>query len=103
MKTLTKIFLFSGAMTSLLMGLAQSPAQAGEDCKQLVVNKCGTCHFVKYICPKIENGKGTLGWMWVIKDMVNVGMKVTDQEKDRLTNCLANPDQQVKSLCPATK
>ncbi len=99
MKTLTKGFIFFGAMAILLMGLAQRPARAGEDCKELVVNKCGTCHFVKYICPRIEKGKGTFSWKWVVKDMVNVGMKVTDQEQDRLVGCLASPDVQVKSLC----
>jgi len=101
MKTFVKVFILSGAMACLLMGLAQSPARAGEDCKELVANKCGTCHFVKYICPRIEKGKGTLSWKWLVNDMVKEGMKATDQEQDRLVGCLANPDGKVKSLCSA--
>lgn len=90
-------------MAGLFLGSIQTPARAGEECKQLVVNKCGTCHFVKYICPRIEKGKGTLSWKWVVKDMVKEGMQATDQEQDRLVGCLAEPDGKVKGLCSASK
>jgi len=99
MKRITKGFLLFGAMAILLMGLAQSQALAGEDCKELVVNKCGICHFVKYICPRIEKGKGTLSWKWVVNDMVKEGMKATDQEQEKLVGCLADPDVKVKAIC----
>ena len=35
--------------------------------------------------------------------MVKEGLVVTDPEHDRLVDCLANPDEKVKSLCPANK
>lgn len=103
MKTVTQVLFLAGAMSGLLMALAQTPARAGEECKELVVNKCGTCHFVKYICPRIEKGKGALSWKWIVNDMVKEGMQASDQEQDRLVGCLADPDGKVKALCPLPK
>jgi len=90
-------------MATLFIGLAQHPARADVACKDLVVNKCGACHFVKYICPRIEKGKGTLSWKWVVKDMVKEGMKATALEQEQLVGCLAEPDDQVRSLCTPMK
>ena len=99
MQAITKVFLFSGAVAILLTGLAQTPAMAGAECGELVANKCATCHFVKYICPRIEKGKGTLSWKGIVKDMVKEGMKATDQEQEQLVGCLADPDVKVKAIC----
>lgn len=98
-----RFFLLSGGLLALMLMLVSSQAMAGEECQELVRNKCSTCHFVKYICPKIEQGKGTLSWKWTIHDMVKVGMVATDQEQERLATCLADPDAKVKALCSEKK
>jgi hypothetical protein len=73
---------------------------ADEPCVPLINNKCGTCHFVNYICPRMEKGKGSFYWRGIVKDMVKEGMIATDQEQKRLTTCLASPDKATKTLCP---
>jgi hypothetical protein len=99
MQAITKVLLLSGTAAILLMGLARTPALAGTECGELVANKCATCHFVKYICPRIEKGKGTLSWKGIVKDMVKEGMTATDQEQEKLVGCLADPDVKVKAIC----
>jgi hypothetical protein len=98
-----RFFLFSGGFLTLILVLVSSQAMGGEECQELVRNKCSTCHFVKYICPKIEKGKGTLSWKWTLHDMVKEGLVATDQEQDRLVSCLADPDAKVKALCSEKK
>jgi len=100
---LQRFFLLSGGFLTLIPVLISSQTMAGEECQELVRNKCSTCHFVNYICPKIEKGKGTLSWKWTIHDMVKVGLVATDQEQDRLVSCLADPDAKVKALCTVKK
>ena len=89
-----------GAGVLLLVLLGDGTGRAEEDCAALVQNKCGTCHFVNYVCPRIEKGKGSFYWKGIVKDMVNKGMVATEQEQDRLTTCLASPDAKVKAFCP---
>ncbi len=103
MKSLHTFLLFSSGLTALLLGLSQAQAIAGEECRDLIQNKCASCHFVKYICPKVEQGKGTLSWKWTVHDMVKEGMVATDQEQDRLVGCLADPDAKVKEFCTQKK
>jgi len=88
----------TAAATVLLQGHL---VQAGEECQELVRNKCGSCHFVTYVCPKMAKGKGALYWSGVMKDMLKEGMAATDQEQERMVRCLADPNAKVKALCPA--
>lgn len=86
------------ALATLL--LTAQTVRTEEPCAPLIQRKCGTCHFVNYICPRIKQGKGSFSWRGIIKDMVKEGMVATDQEQARLTSCLASPDREVKALCP---
>ncbi len=100
MKSLKWSLILSGVMATLIMGSTWAAPQPGTECRQLVDNKCATCHFATYICPRIEKGKGTFYWNDIIHDMVKEGMVATDQEKDRLVRCLAEPDTRLRALCP---
>lgn len=99
MKTATLGALLASGALALVLPSAGS-GRAEEACAPLVQNKCGTCHFVTYICPKIAQGKG--GWYWrgIVEKMIGQGMVATDQEQQQLATCLASPDTQVKALCP---
>ncbi len=100
MKSLQQlVLLVSGALFVLLVLLTNQTRAAGTDCRELIQNKCATCHFVKYICPKVESGKGSLSWKWSVNPKVKEVHVATDQEQDRLVSCLVDPDEQVKSLC----
>ncbi len=59
-----------GTGVLLLVLLGDGTGRAEEDCAPLVQNKCGTCHFVNYVCPRIEKGKGSFYWKGTVKDMV---------------------------------
>lgn len=88
-------------IVALAVLLTPDQTQAGEPCQDLIRNKCGSCHFVTYICPRIEQGKGGFYWKGIVADMVKEGMVATDQEQHQVVRCLASPDQTVKALCPA--
>ncbi len=91
---------FLAGMAAAAALLQAAPAQASEECHELVRNKCGSCHFVTYVCPRIAKGKGAMSWSGVVKDMVKEGMAATEQEQEKIVRCLAEPDAKVKALCP---
>jgi hypothetical protein len=90
---------FGAGILAFLL-IADGNGRADEPCVPLIQHKCGTCHFVNYICPPIQKGKGSFYWRGIVKDMVKEGMAATDQEQKRLTSCLASPGSEVKGLCP---
>jgi len=90
-------------VSALMLSLMGNEAAAGEECKVLLQNKCSSCHFVNYICPKMESNSGTIYWKWVMHMMVKEGMMVTDQEKTILVDCLSSHDAQAKTFCPQKK
>lgn len=90
-------------VSALLLSLRGNEAAAAEECKVLLQNKCSSCHFVNYICPKMESNSGTIYWKWVMHMMVKEGMVVTDQEKTILVDCLSSHDAQAKTFCPQKK
>lgn len=97
------VLLFSGVLFVVLVLLTSQTRAAGPDCQELIQNKCASCHFVKYICPKVEAGKGSLSWRGTVNAMIKEGLTATVQEQDRLVNCLAEPDEKVKAFCPSTE
>ena len=100
MKQRFVIVLLAAVLPALF--LLQAPgasAKAQEECRPLVENKCGTCHFVNYICPGQRKNKGQMAWGKVTDDMVGLGAKISKEEKDQLTACLAKPQTNLKDLC----
>jgi len=95
------LLLLAGSI--LMVSLIKSEAMAGEECKDLLQNKCSSCHFVKYICPKMESNSGTIYWKWVMHMMVKEGMVATAQEKTILVDCLSSRDAQARTFCPQKK
>lgn len=90
-------------MAAVILILPISRTQAGEACQPLILNKCAACHFVTHICPRIEKKKGSLSWKSIVNDMVKEGMAATGQEQAELVRCLADPDAEVRALCPAKR
>ena len=98
-RQLVAVALAGGILAFLSLG--DGSGRAEEPCAPLIQHKCGTCHFVNYICPRIQKGKGSFYWRGIVKDMVKEGMVATDHEQARLTRCLASPDSGVQGLCPS--
>lgn len=85
------------------IGLLAGQAWAEPECRAMIEQKCGYCHFVNRLCPKLEKKKGAWTWKRTIKDMVDHGMMLTDDETKQLVGCLAKPDDGVMSLCSKKK
>jgi len=99
-----KTLAMAAGVATMLLGLGGShQATAGEECRVLLQNKCSTCHFVRYICPKLATNSGTIYWTWVMRTMVKEGAVLTDQEKSRLVDCLSAGDAQARSFCAEKK
>jgi hypothetical protein len=90
-------------LTAVLLLLTAAQAQTNQDCRDLVRNHCASCHFVTYICPGMEQGKGRWYWRGMVKDMVKKGMVTTREQDDQLIRCLTRPDAAVREFCPAQK
>ena len=89
----------------LTLACASAPvkAHASEQCQTLLENKCKTCHFVTYICPRMDDNRGTIYWHRTIKAMVKEGTVLSDDEQSTLVHCLSSRDAQARSFCAAKK
>ncbi len=100
MKNVRVFTVLAGMATAALLSPSLTPSsQAQEECRTLIENKCGTCHFANYICPGVAKNKGSMAWGKVVDDMVELGAKINKEEKGQLTACLAKPQANVKDLC----
>lgn len=99
-----RFLVLTGAiLTMVLLLLATGQAQTEQDCRHLVLTHCASCHFVTYICPGMDKGKGRLYWRGIVKDMVKEGMATTREQDDQLIRCLTQPDAALREFCPAKK
>ena len=76
---------------------------AAEQCQALLENKCRACHFVTYICPRMDDHRGSIYWHRTIKAMVKEGTVLSDDEQSTLVRCLSSRDAQARSFCAAKK
>ncbi|MFH1217433.1 MAG: hypothetical protein V1706_13100 [Pseudomonadota bacterium] len=73
-------------------------ALAGEECAQLVLARCESCHYKTRICEKLGN-KSRSSWKRTVKNMVRYGAKMTDGEIKQMVRCLSGPAEDVALLC----
>ncbi|MDO5673826.1 MAG: hypothetical protein Q4G66_02750 [bacterium] len=99
MKHYLAILLATALPAYFLMPAPAASAEAQGDCRPLIENKCGSCHFVNYICPDLRKNKGVMAWGKVVDNMVDLGARINKEEKGQLTACLARPEAEVKDLC----
>ncbi|MDY0390956.1 hypothetical protein [Desulfobulbus oligotrophicus] len=98
MRRMQKIW--TGLLFTLIGSLAAGSVLAEEGCKNLLQNRCASCHQVNYICPKMESNSGVIYWKWVMHTMIKEGAELSDQESAQLVTCLSSRDSQARSLCP---
>lgn len=101
MLNIIRMCVVSACLLCLLVFSA--PVRAEEGCKEVLQNKCTTCHFVKYICPKLEEGRSSTYWKWVMYTMKKEGAKLSDKEGSQLVDCLSANDAQAQSFCTPKK
>jgi len=97
---------------TLLLGLFFStPAFSQENCKQLLLSRCETCHYITRVCQKVEKEMSKKYWFggpegtWkrTIQNMVKQGAVLSDAEEETLVQCLSKPADDVLELCKQTK
>ncbi len=90
-------------LATLLCFVYPNPTRSAEQCQALLQTKCGTCHFINYICPRMDQNKGTVYWHKTINDMVKEGAVLSDEERSVLVRCLTSRDAQARSFCTGKK
>lgn len=81
----------------------RTKVQAAEQCQALLENKCRACHFVTYICPRMDDNRGAIYWHRTINAMVKEGTVLSDDEQSTLVRCLSSRDAQARSFCAEKK
>lgn len=77
---------------------AETEGDADDACAVLLNTKCETCHYKTRICQKL--GKKTKrGWRVTIKRMVRHGLKISDEERDVLVDCLTELPEGADTVC----
>jgi len=77
------------------LGLSVSRAVDGSD---LVFNKCAACHSLKRICRGLGK-KDLAAWEKTNQRMVEMGMTITADELDAISNYLANAKPGESPVC----
>lgn len=104
----TLLFILSGA----LLWLAAAPHNAaGQNCAELLRDRCETCHYLTRVCEKVERDLGRSSWFgglggsWkrTIKNMVRQGAKLNSEEEAVLADCLSTPAPEVLDICNLQK
>ncbi len=96
-----KIILFAVMFGCLLFyGVGAVRAQ---DCKALVEQKCGACHFANYVCEGLDRKKGSWRWKRTVKSMMDQGMEASKDEISQLVACLSKYRDQVVVICNEKK
>ncbi|WP_432735808.1 c-type cytochrome [Maridesulfovibrio sp. FT414] len=73
-------------------------APSAEDGSGLVMSKCAACHSVKRICRSLGK-KDLAAWKKTNQRMADMGMTVTAEELDMISNYLANAKPGTKPVC----
>lgn len=92
-------FLFFTIIFPVFIFLVTPVRAVGENCPELLVNRCQSCHYLTRVCQKIEKKKGKGSWKRSLKNMVRQGAKLSSAERKQLTTCLAKPGEDVLKLC----
>lgn len=82
----------------LVLLLGFSPGNAGEDCGNLITDRCESCHYITRICQALGT-KSRSRWKRTITGMVRRGASLTEEEQKILIRCLSKPDPVVVRLC----
>ena len=92
-----KPFLIATAMAFTLI-LSSAPILAGEDCLDLLEQKCTSCHYNTRICNKLDK-KNKRKWSSSVKRMLRYGLKLDKKEQDKIVDCLLSLKKDSGQFC----
>lgn len=98
MKSFTRKKIVCGVVIGFFWsGLFVSSA-AGEECEQLILSRCESCHYNTRICEKLGK-KSRSSWKRTVKNMVSYGAKLDRDEIKQVIRCLSGPADDVVRMC----
>jgi len=80
-------------------GPAFAASESGQECRELLVAKCQSCHYLDRVCSKIGE-KSKRRWKATLKRMVKRrGAELGLDEQMTLLGCLSTPDPGILKEC----
>jgi hypothetical protein len=90
------------ALLCFWTGSVFAASESGSECRELLVAKCQTCHYLERVCSKVGK-KSKRRWKATVKRMVKRrGAELEVDEQMLLVQCLSAPDQGVLKECGIT-
>ncbi len=77
--------------------LVLTGCSTGEECSQLVVEKCSSCHSIKKTCS--QDGKDKKYWEATVDQMIRLMAPISEKEKRDLVKCLSKSSKRLNTLC----
>ena len=76
-----------------VVGVMAVGCSTGEQCQDLVLEKCIKCHSVATSCAKV--GMGEKWWAGILDSMVLLGTDLSKKERAVLAQCLSEPVEEL--------
>jgi hypothetical protein len=92
---LQTLILLAGLGLSVLL---LSSARADSRCASLITAHCNQCHYKTRIC-QVLGTKSKWGWKRTMKRMIEYGARLTREEAEYLTACLAAAPAGAAHVC----
>ena len=88
-----------GAVLFCLVGSVNAKAAEEQECSELLLNRCESCHYLERVCDQIGE-KSERRWRSTLKRMVKRrGAQLDDKEQKFLLKCLVTPAPGIIKEC----
>ncbi len=79
----------------VMMGLVliTGGCSSGDGCRQIVEEKCSSCHSIQKSCD--ATGRSKAYWSRTVDHMIQMRAPLNDGERDAVVNCLAKTNEAV--------
>jgi len=99
---LTLTILIGIALLAPLLIVAAELEPDEKDCATILSTRCDECHYRSRICYLLGK-KSKRQWHRIINNMMDYGAKITEEQREILTNCLYNAPPNAKFVCRQPK
>lgn len=90
------------ALPAMLIIGAAPPAAEEKDCASILASRCDECHYRSRICALLGK-RSKRQWHRIINNMMDYGAKITDEQREILTNCLYSAPPDADYVCQQPK
>ncbi len=83
----------------LALAFAASDRPAAEDCGDLLLSRCNSCHYLTRVCRKFSENRSRGNWKRTINRMIRRGAKLSKTEEKTLIDCLGGQSAVAEQTC----